>query len=149
MRLPKIADDTSLRYLVSKVKTLISGITLNSLSGTVPITKGGTGATSASAALSALGGASVALYQASIPTGWTTASTGYTKTVSVSGITANDVPVVGVVLSSDAASAQLQGKAFACVNRITTAANSITLYAYSTAPTQQFTIQLLTVRGFK
>ena len=144
----KYADLNALTTLVNQIKTTISGISLSSLSGTLPVTKGGTGATTAAAALSALGGASVALYQATIPTGWTTASTGYTKTVTVSGITANDVPVVGVVLSSDAASAQLQGKAFACVNRITTAANSITLYAYSTAPTQQFQIQLLTVRGF-
>ena len=144
----KYADLNALTALVNQIKTMISGISLSSLSGTLPVTKGGTGATTAAAALSALGGASVALYQATIPTGWTTASTGYTKTVTVSGITANDVPVVGVVLSSDAASAQLQGKAFACVNRITTAANSITLYAYSTAPTQQFQIQLLTVRGF-
>lgn len=144
----KYADLNALTTLVNQIKAMISGISLSSLSGTLPVTKGGTGATTAAAALSALGGASVALYQATIPTGWTTASTGYTKTVTVSGITANDVPVVGVVLSSDAASAQLQGKAFACVNRITTAANSITLYAYSTAPTQQFQIQLLTVRGF-
>ena len=144
----KYADLNALTTLVNQIKTMISGISLSSLSGTLPVTKGGTGATTAAAALSALGGASVALYQATIPTGWTTASTGYTKTVTVRGITANDVPVVGVVLSSDAASAQLQGKAFACVNRITTAANSITLYAYSTAPTQQFQIQLLTVRGF-
>ena len=144
----KYADLNALTTLVNQIKTMISGISLSSLSGTLPVTKGGMGATTAAAALSALGGASVALYQATIPTGWTTASTGYTKTVTVSGITANDVPVVGVVLSSDAASAQLQGKAFACVNRITMAANSITLYAYSTAPTQQFQIQLLTVRGF-
>lgn len=144
----KYADLNALTTLVNQIKTMISGISLSSLSGTLPVTKGGTGATTAAAALSALGGASVALYQATIPTGWTTASTGYTKTVTVRGITANDVPVVGVVLSSDAASAQLQGKAFACVNRITTAANKITLYAYSTAPTQQFQIQLLTVRGF-
>lgn len=121
---------------------------LNDMSGTLSVTKGGTGATSAAAARTALGAASVALYQVTVATGWTSASTGYTKTVTVSGILSTDVPVVGVVLSSDASAAQLQGKAFACVNRITTATNSITLYAYSSAPTTSFTIQLLTVRGF-
>ena len=115
----------------------------------IPIEKGGTGSTTAADALTALGAASVALYQASIPVSWTSAETGYTQTVSVTGMLGTDVPVVGVVLSSDAASAQLQGKAFACVNRITTANGSITLYAYNTAPTQAFTIQLLTVRGFQ
>lgn len=144
----KYADYNTLTQLVAKVKALISGISLSTLSGVLPITKGGTGAISATAARTALGAASVSLYQVTVPTGWSSASTGYTKTVTVSGILATDVPVVGVVLSSDAAAAQLQGKAFACVNRITTAANSITLYAYSSAPTTSFTIQLLTVRGF-
>ena len=144
----KYLDFNALTTLVNQIKAMISGISLSSLSGTLPITKGGTGTTSAAAARTALGAASVALYQVNVTTGWTAASTGYTKTVTVNGITASDVPVVGVVLSSDAAAAQLQGKAFACVNRITTAANSITLYAYSSAPTQAFNIQLLTVRGF-
>lgn len=114
----------------------------------IPIEKGGTGKTTASDALAALGGASVALYQVNIPVSWSAASTGYTQTVTVNGMKATDVPVVGVVLSSDASAAQLQGKAFANVNRITTAVNTITLYCYTSAPTQSFTIQLLTVRGF-
>lgn len=117
--------------------------------GVVPITKGGTGATSAAAALTALGAASAKLFNASIDTTWSgNATNGYTKTVSISGIQSTDVPVVGVVLSSDKSSAVLQGKAFACVNRITTASGSITLYAYTTQPTTAFNIQLLVVRGF-
>ena len=114
----------------------------------IPISKGGTGATTASEALTALGAASVALYQCSVPVSWSAATKGYTQTVTLNGMHATDVPVVGVVLSADADAAQLQGKAFANVNRITTAEGSITLYCYSSAPTQAFTIQLLTVRGF-
>lgn len=120
---------------------------LSDCSGTLPISKGGTGKTSAAAALSALGGATMTLLNASIDTSWATNSSGgFYKTVSVSGVLASDVPVVGIVMSSDVSAATLQGKAFANVNRITTAANSITLYAFSTAPTTAFTIQLLIVR---
>jgi hypothetical protein len=121
---------------------------LTDCTGTLSIAKGGTGSTTAAAALSALGGAKMALYSASINTSWTTNSSGgYYKTVTVSGILATDVPVVGIVMSDDVSAATLQGKAFANVNRITTAANSITLYAYSTAPTTAFTLQLLVVRS--
>lgn len=117
--------------------------------GIVPISKGGTGATTATAALIALGGASAALYNANINTTWSgNASDGYTKTVSITGIRNTDVPVVGVVLSSDKSAAVLQGRAFACINRITTAANSITLYAYNTQPSTAIDLQLLVVRGF-
>lgn len=122
---------------------------LTSMTGTLSIAKGGTGATTAAAALAALGGATMNLYTASIPTsGWSGNSTnGYTRTITVSGIKATDVPVVGVQLSSDAAAAKNQGAAFACINRITTAANSITCYAYSSAPKTAITIQLLVVRS--
>lgn len=115
----------------------------------VPITKGGTGKTTAAAALAALGGASAAWYSVNIPVSWSTNSSGgYTQTVTVSGIKSSDVPVVGVVLSEDTASAKLQGAAFAKVNRITTADNQIKLYCYNTSPTTTFTLQLLVVRGF-
>lgn len=142
----------NLNDLANKIAEIL-GITTGGSGGdpgtlVIPIEKGGTGKTTASDALAALGGASVALYNVNVPTSWSAASTGFTQTVTLSGIKSTDVPVVGVVLSSDAASAQLQGKAFACVNRITTADGSITLYAYSTQPSQTFTIQLLTVRGF-
>lgn len=136
---------SSLDELAKKIATLLG----YSSAGVVPITKGGTGATTAASALTALGAASVQLYQTSIDTTWSGDSTnGYTKTVTISGIKATDVPVVGVVLSSDKSAALLQGKAFACINRITTASNSITLYAYNTRPTVAISIQMLVIRGF-
>lgn len=115
----------------------------------IPITKGGTGSTTAASARAALGAASAAWYSVSVPVNWTSNSSGgYTQTISLSGILSTDVPVVGVVLSDDTASAKLQGTAFARVNRITTANNQLTLYCYNSAPTTVFTIQLLVVRGF-
>lgn len=121
---------------------------LTACTGTLTIAKGGTGATTAAAALAALGGATMTLINVSVNTTWSTNSSGgYMKTVTASGVLATDVPVVGIVMSSDVSAATLQGKAFANVNRITTAANSITLYAFTTAPTTAFTLQMLIVRA--
>lgn len=134
---------------IDALAALIASALGYTTAGVVPIEKGGTGSTTASAALTALGAASAVLYNATVSTTWSGSSdAGYTQTVTVSGIRNTDVPVVGVVLSSDKSSAVLQGKAFACINRITTATNSITLYAYTTQPTTAITIQLLVVRGF-
>lgn len=145
----------NLNDLANKIADILgfsSGSGSDQTVGIIPIAKGGTGSTSASAALSALGAASAALYTVSIPVNWTESTSGsntiYTQTITVSGIKASDVPVVGVVLSSDASSAILQGKAFASINRITTAANSITAYCYSSKPTTAISIQLLVVRGY-
>lgn len=115
----------------------------------VPISKGGTGKTTASAALTALGGASAALFSVAVDTSWTNnANGGYMKTITVSGMKATDRPVVGMNMSGSTVSTlTLQGKAMACVSRITTAANSITLYAFETKPTTAFNIQLLAIRG--
>lgn len=136
---------TSISDLAKEIATLL-GYTD---AGVVPITKGGTGKTTAAAALTALGAASAKLFTAAIDTSWSgNATNGFTKTVAVTGMKNTDVPVVGVVLSSDKTSAVNQGKAFACINRITTANDSITLYAYSTQPTTAINIQLLAVRGF-
>lgn len=81
-------------------------------------------------------------------TGWTedTANGGYKKTVSVTGILATDSPVVDVVLGTDIAANALYLEAWAKVTRITTAANSITLWANEAAPSVAFTIQLKVVR---
>lgn len=88
-------------------------------------------------------------FTVTVSTGWTSNSSGgYYKTVSVSGITANDCPIIGVVLSSDTATAKTQLQAAGCVNRVETLANQIKLYAYNSAPTTAFSIQLLCVRGF-
>lgn len=117
--------------------------------GIIPVSKGGTGATTAAAALTALGAASVKRYTATIPTGWTAnASGGFMKAVTVSGVTANDCPIAGLLLSDDVATAKTQLTAAGNIHRIVANANSITLYAYNSAPTTAFNIQLLCVRGF-
>lgn len=138
----------NLTDLANEIARLL-GYTSGGSQGVVPITKGGTGSTSAAAALTALGAASAAYFTAAVNTTWSgNASDGYTKTITVSGIRSTDVPIVGVILSSEKDTAILQSRAFANINRITTATNSITLYAYRTQPTTAINIQLLVVRGF-
>ena len=138
----------NLTDLANKIAQLL-GYGSGSTTGTVPITKGGTGTTTAAAARTALGAASAALYNVTIPVSWSpNSSGGYLQTVAISGIASTDVPVVGVVLSSDVSAAKLQGAAFANINRITTNAGSITLYCFNSIPSQAITIQLLVVRGF-
>lgn len=105
-----------------------------------------------SEALAELGGnvdqkATTATYTASVTTSWTANSAGgYYKTVSVSGILGTDNPVADVVLGSDIDANALYLEAWALVTRITTAANSITLYANEDAPETAFTVQLKVVR---
>lgn len=89
-------------------------------------------------------------YTVSIPTtSWTSTTSGnstiYKKTITVTGITATDTPIVDVVLSDTVDTAKKQLEAYGCISRITTAANSITIYCYESAPTTAFTIQLLNV----
>lgn len=89
-------------------------------------------------------------YTVSVPTtDWTSTTSGnstiYTQTITVTGITATDTPVVDVVLSDTVDTAKKQLEAYGCVSRMTTAENSITIYCYESAPTTAFTIQLLNV----
>lgn len=89
--------------------------------------------------------ASTATYTASVTTGWTQSGSYCTKTVSVSGILAADNPIADVVLGSDADANALYLEAWGMVQRIVTAANSITLYATAN-PQSAFTIQMKVVR---
>jgi hypothetical protein len=85
---------------------------------------------------------------ADISTDWATdeANGGYYKTVPVSGILESDNPVVDVVLGKDIVANDLYQEAWALVDRIVTANNSITLYANWEIPATAFTIQLKVVR---
>ena len=68
-------------------------------------------------------------YTASIGTTWTGSAAPYTQTISVSGVTATDNPIVDVVLSGTYATDEASLVEYAKIYRITTAANSITVYA--------------------
>lgn len=95
----------------------------------------------------AVGAATTSLYTAIVTTTWKLRSDGtyYYQDVSVDGILESDTPIADVVLGADAEANAAYLEAWACVNRISTADGSITLYA-SEAPGSAMTIQLKVVR---
>ena len=118
------------------------------VTGILPIARGGTGSTTATSALKALGGAKTVTYTVSITNSWTAYSGGgYYKTVTVSGMLASDNPVADVVLSTDVAASKLQLEAWACVSHIVTDKGQITIYCFDTAPTVTMSVQFLCVRS--
>ena len=84
-------------------------------------------------------------YTANVTTTWTGSEAPYTQTITVSGMTANDNPVVDVVPASTYATATSQIAEYGKIYKITTAANSITVYATEKTETT-VPIQLKCVR---
>lgn len=91
------------------------------------------------------GQAAIKTFTATLSTSWS-GSGPYSQTVTVSGLLAADNPMVDAVLSDTAATAKAQRDAWALVDRITTAANSITAYAYDKKPTTAIPIQIKVMR---
>ena len=91
------------------------------------------------------GCASVNTYNVTIPTNWSSAAP-YTQTVTVNGIVSTDTPIIDVVLSTTASTAQSQLEAWGCVSKITTGANSITVTCLEEKPSIAIPIQLKAVR---
>ncbi|NLO84109.1 MAG: hypothetical protein GX096_01565 [Clostridiales bacterium] len=89
--------------------------------------------------------ATTARYTATLSTTWSGAGP-YTQTVTVSGMLAADTPIVDLVASTTKATAILQAEAWACVGKITTAANAITVTCFEDKPTTAIPIQLKVVR---
>ena len=68
-------------------------------------------------------------YTANVSTTWSGTKAPYTQTISVSGITVNDNPIVDVVPSTTFDTAKTQISEFGKIYKITTAADSITVYS--------------------
>lgn len=128
-------------------------------SGVLPIVRGGTGGGTAAEARERLGAAAAghnhdtvyaktAKFTVSVGTSWTedTTNGGYYQTVAVSGILASDDPIADVVLGTDVDANAAYLEAWGNVTRITTAANSVTLWANDAAPATAFTVKLKVVR---
>lgn len=109
------------------------------------VAQGGTGATTESEALANLGGASTETYTATIGTEWSE-NAPYTQTVTITGITGTDNPVVDLVLDSDTDTALNQLEAWGCVSKIETDTDSITVTCLEDKPTTAIPIQLKVVR---
>lgn len=93
------------------------------------------------------GAATTKTFSQAIDTSWTANSAGgYYKTVTVSGVLASDEPITDVVLGDDVDANALYKTAWALVDRVKTAANTITLYANGEAPASAFTVKLKVVK---
>ena len=84
-------------------------------------------------------------YTAAVGTTWTGDAAPYTQTINVSGIAASDNPIVDVVLSDDYDTATTELEEYAKIYKITTDANSITVYA-TEATENAINIQLKVVK---
>ena len=100
-------------------------------SGTLAVARGGTGS-------STLYGSDLAKVRTATLTaaGWTNAAP-YTQSISVTGITANDAPIISAGLPStiNAANYTTLIKNYAMIDRAVTAAGKITFYCYRKKPT--------------
>lgn len=129
-------------------------------SGTLPVARGGTGNTSVDTAptsgstkmvtsggvYTALSGkAATATYEATITASWTASGSYFYQNITVTGITANDNPIVGIKTGTDNDANKQYREALGKVIRIVTAANKITVYATEAIGTA-FPIQLKVVR---
>ena len=95
-----------------------------------------------------VGAATTKTITVSVGTSWIADTTngGYYQTSAATGIVAGDNPVVDVILGSDVEANALYKESWACVDRVVTAANSVTIYANEKAPTTAFTFQVKVVR---
>lgn len=84
-------------------------------------------------------------YNVTLNTTWSGSSAPFSKTQTVTGILATDTPIVDVIMSGTYATDEARQEAWSNIYRITTANNSITLYAKE-KPTVNLPIQLKVVR---
>lgn len=76
-------------------------------------------------------------------TAWSS-SAPYTQTVSVSGITSSDRPIIALYItgSPSAANVKNMGKSYGYIDRATTGNGTITFYCYNKKPTVNITVSI-------
>ena len=155
-------------------KTLVFKTRTEAIEGTLPISKGGTGITDLDGGkliasnetgelfeevdipVSAFKGLqgniqdqidSKRTYTVTVPTsGWTSITGGFKQTVTVSGITGDDNPLVGLkTTGTNTTTISNEKYAFSCLDRVETTTNAIVLYCYSEKPSINITLQLTCV----
>ena len=93
-----------------------------------------------------IGAATTALYSTTIPTSGWSSSAPYSVQIALSGILSTDTPLVDIVQSGNESTDAPLREAWACITRITTAENSITVFAAEEKPTVAIPIQMRVVR---
>lgn len=89
--------------------------------------------------------ATIAVYTATLNTTWTGSAAPYSQTVTVSGVTADDTPIIDIVMSGTYSTDVARQEAWSYVYRAVTDNDSITFYA-SDIPTVELPIQIKVVR---
>ena len=97
------------------------------------------------ATLSTFGHINHAVLTATLDTTWSGTSPPYSKTITITGITSNDTPIVDVVMSGTYSTDEARAWAWGYIYRITTGTNSLTFYAVD-KPTVSLPIQVKVVR---
>lgn len=82
------------------------------------------------------------VYSATITTSWTGASAPYTQNVTVTGITANDMPSIVPVYSTDNATAIMQKEAWNMISKAITGTNVITFTCFEEKPITAIPIKI-------
>ena len=85
-------------------------------------------------------------FTAAVTTTWVGASAPYTQAVTVTGILADDDPIINPVYSATNATAILEKEAWGKVGKVVTTINTITLTCFEEKPVTGFNLQLLVVR---
>lgn len=98
------------------------------------------------ATISQLGHVQHAVLAATLDTNWSGSSPPFTKTVTVNGITASDVPIIDVVMSGTFATDEARLENWGNVYRAVTGNNSITFYA-TEKPEVTLPVQIKVVRS--
>ncbi|VUZ28544.1 Uncharacterised protein [Acetobacterium wieringae] len=86
--------------------------------------------------------AMMAVKTATITTTWTGSSAPYTQMITVTGITANDEPIISPVYSTTLATALLEKEAWSMISKIETAAGSIVVTCFEDKPVTVVNIQI-------
>ena len=96
--------------------------------------------------LEQVGGCSCTDYTITVPiTGWTGSTEPYKRSVTLNGILATDKPIIGIIPTGTWATDEAMRDAWACIRRISTAANKLNLEADS-IPETAITLQVRCIR---